>query len=238
MQVSVVRVAAVALPFLVLGAAATVLVSEWRHELARSAARAAASDVAYPITALARPTAPALVPPAVPASAGLPFEQPIEPVIVTNPEEELVAKRRSCEARLIPAGATEGIQVSREGRSGILFKSPKAGGTMAQQFLKAGLFDNLATNCAFRSVTLVDGRYFSATWGLPPSVSEIQQIAIIAERERHEAANAERGERLMGSVRKWAQEVKDTSDCARLYPDNASAFEICRQGALGRASGQ
>jgi len=225
---------------LVFGAGAALALIEWTRLLEKPMAAPAVADI--PAPASTRPPNPApKAPRPVPGPQFVAIQPPPQ-VRTVEVAPNLADTRKACWQRLVSAEAANGVEVIARGEE-ILFKSPRAGGMMAQEFLKHGAFQSLAgPNCAFRYVTFVDGRYFSATWGLPPSASDEQQIGIIAERERKQATAEElvrkRDEawgRLLTVIDKSAQEGREIAECRSQYSDNAVAFEVCRQGAINRA---
>jgi hypothetical protein len=170
--------------------------------------------------------------------AASPAETPNSQAVSADAEAELLRQRRvECAARLAAAGSAEGAVVEARGPM-LFYKSPIASGRLAQALAGNGVLDKLATNCAFRTVLFADGKYFSAIWNLPLSLSDKQQIDIIADREltqeRENAARAEAWRRHVEVVNGALNDYEEIRRCAELYRDNAVAFEVCRQGVINR----
>jgi hypothetical protein len=157
-----------------------------------------------------------------------------------DPEIALMKRRRVCAAAFMASAASYGIEARANGDN-FIFKSPYAGGIMAQEFLKAGIFADLG-ECGFRTIMFADGRYFSAIWHLPPSTADIDQITLVAGRERKNTAAADDATMVArvwaqnaGALRAAVREQSELEKCRALYPDDAAAFETCRLGLTSRA---
>ncbi len=101
-------------------------------------------------------------------------------------EREAEKFRAACVGWLASRLGPAGIEVWW--RSDVLsMKGKEADGRLAEALDRAGLIEQLGSICRFRSITLMDGRYFSATWPVPFDGPVRREVAIVADRQRMEA---------------------------------------------------
>jgi hypothetical protein len=141
--------------------------------------------------------------------------------------DEAAARRRRCGSLYVTAGEEDGIRVQIAG-SGIEFRSPNAGGIMAQAMANLGVLDGLAA-CGFSSATFADGAYFFTAWNVPLQSADADQININARWERDDY------KKLGGAVIPNLAMVGGVARCQGLYPGDSAAFEACKQGVITRA---